>query len=261
MPHRTRSEGHSKQYGMATVFISDLHLSAHRPEKLSLFCRLLERSAGRVEALYILGDLFEVWVGDDDDTTPHPRIVESLRRFGAGSTPLMVMRGNRDFLLGERFATAARCTLLEDPHVAELYGRSTLFMHGDLLCTQDVDYQAFRRKVRDPQWQRRFLGLPLWIRKLLGRYARWRSRLASRGKPPQMMDVEPSTVMAAMREHGASLLIHGHTHRPAVHDFELDGKRVRRIVLGDWYEQDSVLVCDDSGQQLLRVEEYLARLP
>jgi UDP-2,3-diacylglucosamine hydrolase len=245
---------------VATVFISDLHLSRARPEKVALLRRLLERSAGRVEALYILGDLFELWLGDDDDTMPHSAVVAALRHFSAGGTPLYLMHGNRDFLVGERFALAAGCTLLSDPHAANLYGTRALLMHGDLLCTQDIDYQAFRRKVRDPRWQQWFLAKPLWLRKLMGHMARLRSRLASRGKPASIMDVEQTTVLATMREHSVALLIHGHTHRPGIHDFELDGSRVRRIVLGDWYEQDSVLVCEARGQRLLRVTDYLEEL-
>lgn len=242
---------------MPTLFISDLHLSHQRPEKIRLFERMLAHARGGVEALYILGDLFEVWVGDDDDTAPHPAILAALKAVSAGGTPLYVMRGNRDFLLGRGFESATGCRLLDDTTVADLHGRRVLLMHGDTLCTRDLAYQAFRRKVRDIGWQRRFLSKPLWVRKLVGRYARLRSCLASRGKSDYVMDVDAGAVDAAMRAQGVSLLIHGHTHRPAIHEFHIEGQPARRIVLGDWYEQDSVLVCDRDGERLLRVSDYL----
>ncbi|MGQ0658274.1 MAG: UDP-2,3-diacylglucosamine diphosphatase [Chromatiales bacterium] len=243
---------------MATLIISDLHLSRERPEKLAVFERLLTHAAARADALYILGDLFEVWVGDDDDTSPHPEILQQLARYSANGTALFVMRGNRDFLMGEGFARATGCTLLPDTVQIDLYGACALLMHGDLLCTGDVDYQAFRRKVRDPAWQRRFLSRPLWLRKLLGRLARLGSRLASGGKPENIMDVQQNAVVETLRARNVALLIHGHTHRPGIHDVTLDGREARRIVLGDWYEQDSVLVCDPAGQRLLRVSDYLS---
>jgi UDP-2,3-diacylglucosamine hydrolase len=245
---------------MRTIFISDLHLSGQRPEKLHVFQTLLGRAAGCVDALYILGDLFEVWVGDDDDTPPNPDILNAMRAFSDRGTPLYVMHGNRDFFMGETFAEKTGCTLLSDPHTTDLYGTRVLLMHGDLLCTQDTDYLAFRRKVRALPWQQRFLSRPLWLRKAIGRYARWRSRHASRRKADYIIDVEQASVEATMRAHGVRLLIHGHTHRPAIHDFELDGAPARRIVLGDWYVQDSVLVCDAAGQRLLPVSDFLAGL-
>ncbi|MCG3200247.1 MAG: UDP-2,3-diacylglucosamine hydrolase [Gammaproteobacteria bacterium] len=243
---------------MRTIFISDLHLSGQRPEKLQTFQALLSRAAGRVEALYILGDLFEVWVGDDDDTPPNPEILNAMREFSGRGTPLYVMHGNRDFFMGGAFAGKTGCTLLADPHAADLYGTRVLLMHGDLLCSQDTDYQAFRQKVRAPPWQQRFLSRPLWVRKAIGHYARWRSRHASRRKADYIIDVDQASVEAAMRAHGVRLLIHGHTHRPAIHDFDLDGEPARRIVLGDWYVRDSVLVCDAASQRLMPVGEFLA---
>jgi len=245
---------------MATLFISDLHLCGERPDKLASLERLLAHAAGRVDALYILGDLFEIWVGDDDDTQPYPAVVQYLRQFSDSGTPLYVMRGNRDFLIGDGFASMTGSTLLVDPTSTDLHGTPALLMHGDLLCTQDVDYQAFRRKVRDPHWQRAFLAKPLWLRKLTGKVARMRSRLASRGKPQYIMDVDQRAVEDALRGHAATLLIHGHTHRPGIYDLAVDGRAVRRIVLGDWYEQDSVLVCDRYGQSLLRVQDYLGQV-
>jgi UDP-2,3-diacylglucosamine hydrolase len=239
------------------VFISDLHLSAARPEKLRLFEALLERIAGTARRLYILGDLFEVTIGDDDDTAPQPQVMQALRRCGERGTPVLFMHGNRDFLLGAGFAQATGCTLLPDLQLIDLAQQPTLLMHGDLLCIQDVDYQKFRLRVRNPAWQRRFLSLPRWLRKLLGRYARWRSQRASRLKSAGIMDVDQTTVRQVMRDQRVALLIHGHTHRPGIHDFDLDGRTARRIVLGDWYEQDSVLLVVDSSTRLLRIDEFL----
>jgi len=242
---------------MATVFVSDLHLSRERPEKLDLFDLLLARAARRADALYVLGDLFEVWLGDDDDTPPHPRVVRSLARYARGGAGLYFMRGNRDFLAGPTFAAAAGCALLPDPAPIDLYGTPCLLMHGDLLCTDDIAYQAFRRRVRDPDWQRRFLAKPLWRRKMISRLARLASRAASLGKPEAIMDVNGEAVRETLRAGNATMLIHGHTHRPGIHEVALGGRVARRIVLGDWYEQDSVLRCDGDGQQLLRVRDYL----
>ena len=210
--------------------------------------------------MYILGDLFEVWIGDDDETPPYPEILSLLRRFSDSGTPLFVMRGNRDFLFGQAFEKKTGAQLLPDPVHVDLAGCKALLMHGDLLCTRDLDYQRFRSKVRNPEWQRRFLARPRWLRKWLGRLARYRSRMVSRRKPEDLMDVDAETVVAFMRTEQARLLIHGHTHRPAIHELTLDGKAVRRIVLGDWYEQDSVLSCDSRGPRLIRVAEFLDEL-
>lgn len=245
---------------MHTLFISDLHLSERRPDKLELFENLLAAVPGRIDALYILGDLFEVSVGDDDDAPPQPAVIRALRTLTAAGTPLKVMHGNRDFFFGSPFERATGAQLLCDPYPMTLNGTATLLMHGDLLCTGDVQYQAFRRRVRDPAWQKRFLARPLWMRQMIGRYARWRSRHASRRKPDYIMDVNQASVEQVMRQHGAQLLIHGHTHRPAIHDFMLDGNPARRIVLGDWYGQESVLLCSAAGQELMSTEACLRRL-
>ena len=218
---------------MTTLFISDLHLSLERPDKIRLFGELLRRSAGRVDALYILGDLFEVWVGDDDDTPPYPELLAQMKQFAASGTPLYVMRGNRDFLMGPAFEAATGAKLLDDPTVIDLYGERTLIMHGDLLCTRDTAYQDFRRKVRDPAWQAKFLRWPLWLRKLSGRLARLRSRLAIWHKHPEIMDVELTTVQKTLIEQGANQLIHGHTHRPAIHESVLRGARTRHYPVGN----------------------------
>ncbi len=241
---------------MATLFISDLHLCATRPEPIDTFCRLLSGPARRAEALYILGDLFEAWIGDDDERSPHAEIVAALAEYSAAG-PLYVMHGNRDFLMGPRFAERTRCSLLPDPSLVDLYGTPTLLMHGDTLCTRDHDYQAFRKQVRNPLWMQGFLARPLAERAAIAQNLREGSRAAVQQKAAEIMDVDPEAVCAAMRAHGVLQLIHGHTHRPAIHELSLDGQAARRIVLGDWYQRDSVLVMDGQGPRLLPVAALL----
>ena len=243
---------------MATLFISDLHLSEQRPDKLALFQRFIAGPARSAEALYILGDLFEVWIGDDHLSRLNRCVLESLASLRSGDTRLYVMQGNRDFLIGQRFTQMAACELISDPHLVDLYGVQTLLMHGDTLCTQDVDYQAFRRKVRDPAWQRKAMRAPLWLRKLMALKYRLTSKRAMREKTYEVMDVDQDAVESAMSACGASRLIHGHTHRPDMHRFGIDGQCVERIVLGDWYVKDSVLVVEQEGCRLLRIADYLA---
>lgn len=232
---------------MATLFISDLHLDPERPAITGLFIDFLATRTRHAEALYILGDLFEAWVGDDDDSDDNRRICAAL---AACPCPVFVMRGNRDFLLGERFAELAGCTMLDDPAMIDLHGTQTLLMHGDLLCTDDTGYMAFRETVRDPAWQNAMLDRPLPERRAIAAKIRRDSRAQTSGKPESIMDVNNATVTRYMSQHGVSQLIHGHTHRPAVHQLELAGRPARRIVLGDWYEQGSVLECSPAGCRL-----------
>ncbi len=242
---------------MRTLFVSDLHLSDERADKVDLFRRFMNGPALQAEALYILGDLIEVWAGDDDKTPPHPCIISTLRSYTDKGGRLFVMRGNRDFLMGKRFCDETGAIMLPDPSVIELRGRPTLIMHGDRLCTQDKSYQRYRRLVHAPAFQKIFLTIPRFIRVGIAHGFRNLTIPLSRRKAAAITDVEQGTVAAAMRNHRVILLIHGHTHRPAVHDFELDGQPARRIVIGDWYEQDSVLVSDDQDERLLRIEDVL----
>jgi len=242
---------------MTTLFVSDLHLDGNRPDKLELFRQFMTGPARRAETLYILGDLIEVWAGDDDRTAPHPWLIEVLRAFTASGGALYVMRGNRDFLMGRRFCSETGATLLEDPSTIEINGNRALIMHGDLLCTQDTGYQRYRRIVHSPWFQKTFLAIPTSLRVPIAHGFRRLTQRLSRGKPSAITDVDPIAVEAIMRRHGVQLLIHGHTHRPGIHAFQLDGRPARRIVLGDWYEQDSVLVGDENGERLVRVEELL----
>ncbi len=227
---------------MATLFISDLHLDPSRASIISLFERYLGSEEVRhADALYILGDLVEAWVGDDDDAELPQRIATATRAVKHAGVPVYFMAGNRDFLLGPAFAERAGMTLLDDGTVHEIHGRPTLLMHGDVLCTDDLAYQAVRQQVRHPQWQAQILAMPIDARRALAARAREDSKAHTGRTLESIMDVNADAVAAAMRHAGVTRLIHGHTHRPAVHDFELDGAPAQRIVLGDWYEQGSVL--------------------
>lgn len=236
------------------LFIADLHLSEDRPEMVQLFLRFLQERASQASHLYILGDLFELWIGDDDAQPPIPQVIEGLHRLTQGGTWLGVMHGNRDFLLGERFCRETGAELLSDPTCLALQDIPTLLMHGDLLCSDDEAYQAFRRQVRDPAFQSQFLSLPLETRRQKALEYRAMSGEASSLKSEAIMDANPATVAELMRQHGAQRLIHGHTHRPADHDLQLDGHSFTRHVLGDWRADGADILClDADGLQRQRV--------
>ena len=235
---------------MTTLFISDLHLDSERPAGVRQFLEFVERDALQAEALFILGDLFEVWIGDDDTHPGHSPIIEALATLKRRGVPCFFMQGNRDFLVGKRFAAATGCGLLDEHEVVELEGTRVLLTHGDLLCTDDTPYLALRATVRDPHWQRDFLAKPLAQRRTIANELRDRSQQAIAGKPPQIMDVNQRTVEATMREHDVRVLLHGHTHRPGIHHFDLDGAQATRIVLGAWYEEGSVLRWGPDGYRL-----------
>ncbi len=226
---------------MHTLFISDLHIDASRPPITARFLHFLTTEAATADALYILGDLFESWVGDDAPDAAQLAVMEGLRTLTHGGVPCFVMRGNRDFLLGERFAAATGVLLLPDPVVLSVYGHRVLVMHGDALCTDDTSYQRLRATVRDGDWQRRFLALSRGERRTLAHTA---------ATPPAVTDVNGASVAAVLRRAGTSILLHGHTHRPAIHALEVDGTPRTRIVLGDWYEQGSVLRFSRGGYEL-----------
>lgn len=230
-----------------TLFIADLHLDRQRPRIIGLFIDFLHREAGRAEALYILGDLFEYWIGDDDPVPPLQPVIAALRALSDHGVPVYFIHGNRDFLIGEGFARQSGCTLLPETEVIEVYGEPTLITHGDTLCTDDKPYQMLRAQLRDEDWQARFLAQSLEDRQAQAAQLRERSRMEVGGKAEAIMDVNPRAVTETMRARGVRRLIHGHTHRPAIHEFELDGERARRIVLGDWHEQSSVLRCTPQG--------------
>jgi UDP-2,3-diacylglucosamine hydrolase len=236
---------------MSTLFIADLHLDDSRPQITSLFEQYLASNDVRhADALYILGDLVEAWIGDDDDAELPQRIAHATRAVRDAGVPVYFMAGNRDFLLGETFAERAGFTLLDDGTVHELYGTPTLLMHGDVLCTDDVAYQAVRRNVRTPEWKAQVLAMSLDARRAFAAKAREDSRAHTGRTHETIMDVNASAVAEAMRAADVRHLIHGHTHRPAVHRFDLDGQTAERIVLGDWYEQGSVLRVTPDSREL-----------
>ena len=233
-----------------TLFISDLHLDPGRPEIIDLAAEFLTTRAIHADALYILGDLFEFWIGDDQPTAGLSPVLEAFETLKAQQTPIFFIAGNRDFLLGESFSTRYGITRLADSTVIDLYGESTLIMHGDTLCTDDTRYQQLRSMLRAPKWQQQFLALPLEERIRQALALREQSEAETGAKESMIMDVNPTTVSDEMAKASVTRLIHGHTHRPAIHDLEVNGQRAQRIVLGDWYEQGSVLVCNVNGCQL-----------
>jgi UDP-2,3-diacylglucosamine hydrolase len=232
---------------MATLFVSDLHLCPTRPAINETFFEFLRGPAAQSEALYILGDLFEYWAGDDDNDPFNASVLAALRALSDRGVALYVMHGNRDFLIGERFTAACGAKLLPDPTLLDLYGTRTLLMHGDTLCTDDVGYQEFRAKVRSPGFQQQFLGQPLEKRKEIISGLRAENTEEKLLKSEAIMDVTAATVEAELRTHGYPRLIHGHTHRPALHEHVVDGHTCERWVLADWYTSGSCLVCDAAG--------------
>lgn len=238
------------------VFVSDLHLSDTRPALTQLFLQFLAEVAPAAETLYVLGDLFEFWIGDDAIEAPLSACVSAaLRRVADGNTRVRFMHGNRDFLVGEGFATAAGAQLLPDPTLVDLYGTRTLLLHGDTLCTDDKAYQAFRARVRNPEVQRQFLALPMAARWAQVGQVRSESEVQKHDKPPEIMDVTATAVDDAVRAAGyPPRLIHGHTHRPACHEHVIDGHACERWVLSDWYERGEYLRVDADGVDRIAVQ-------
>lgn len=228
------------------LFVSDLHLAAETPAAVEQFGAFLSSEALEADALYILGDLFEAWVGDDDGEPVRKQVCAALRELSA-TVPCFVMRGNRDFLFGAGFERRSGCTLLPDPLLLETGEIRALVSHGDLLCTDDHSYQELRTAVRDADWQRRFLALPLEARRAVADAARKGSREHTRSTMRAIMDVNEDAVRAAFRASDTRLMIHGHTHRPGVYLHEVDGSTATRIVLGDWYDQGSCLRLHGDG--------------
>ena len=233
---------------MFSIFVSDLHLAPERPRINDVFLAFTRDTAPQAQALYILGDLFEYWVGDDDLGDPfNAAIADALRELSGKGTALCFMHGNRDVLVGPAFAARCGAQLLADPTLLDLYGVRTLVMHGDTLCTDDVEYQKFRAYAHDPENQRRFLAQPLPARRQQMLGMRTQSEKSKQAKAADIMDVAPAAVEQALRRHGYPRLIHGHTHRPARHLHVVDGHRCERWVLNDWYERGGYLRCDSAG--------------
>lgn len=235
---------------MSTLFIADIHLGNEHPEISQRFVEFLQQQAVAAEALYILGDLFEVWIGDDAVQPEHQAAIEALKQLTDAGTPVYVMQGNRDFLLGQTFEALSGCQLIKDPLLIDLYGSPTLLMHGDSLCTDDSEYMQMRQQLRSPAWQRPFLAASVEQRLQTARQYRDKSRQRSQNKSMEIMDVNADAVEAVMAQHGVTQLIHGHTHRPAVHALTINAQTAKRIVLGDWYSQNSSLHCDEAGCRL-----------
>jgi len=240
----------------AALFVSDLHLAAERPATSERFFEFLRDPAARAERLYLLGDVFEYWIGDDEldaaDGDPLARsIAEALGALARRGVSIALMHGNRDFLIGRRFCAASGARLLDDPAVEEVGGVRTLLMHGDTLCTDDHDYQAWRRTARSRAWQDEFLSQDLPARRRALQALRAKSREVVGAKPADIMDVNDQAVREALRAHGLARLVHGHTHRPARHVLEVDGRPCERWVLPDWYEHGGYLAIDDAGPRLV----------
>ncbi len=244
---------------MTTLFVSDLHLSHQRPEKLKLFKALLSGPAKKADALYILGDLYEdFWIGCDDQLPPNPEIISVLREYSNNkNTQLFIMRGNRDFHLNKEFENETGCTLINDPTEIVLDAKKVLLMHGDTLCSDDVKYQKWRKFITHPLVKWIYFIMPYVLRKRIARDVRSYAADAVQKKSPEITDVTQHTVEQIMKGFAVSTLIHGHTHRQAIHDVDLDGSSAQRIVLGDWYEKDCVLIHDETGFRFERVEDYI----
>jgi UDP-2,3-diacylglucosamine hydrolase len=239
---------------VTTLFISDLHLEADRPDIADQFLRFLETEALNADALYILGDLFESWVGDDDPNEHYQWIKQALRKLTRKGVPAFFMHGNRDFMIGEDFAAETGVTILSDPCVLDIHGDRVLLSHGDAYCTDDIEYQAVRKMTRDPQWQSMMLQKSLEERLAFATQARQASMARGGTISEEIMDVNDGAIDAAMREAGVTIMLHGHTHRPAIHTLMIDGQPARRIVLGDWFEQGSVVRWDEAGPVLAVME-------
>lgn len=241
---------------MYTLFISDLHLTGKRPQVTELFLDFLRRDAVEADALYILGDFFEYWIGDEAIHRPdHEPVIDGLKALRATGTPVYVMRGNRDFLMNNDFENASGCDLIADPMVIDLYGRKALLTHGDYLCTDDVAYMEFRNMVRERAWQKEFLKKSVDERDAIARKYRSISKEISATKEPEIMDINQDTLLSEMQKYGVDLVIHGHTHRPAIHEFRIDSHDARRIVLGDWFDHGSMLIADANNMNLVSFDD------
>jgi UDP-2,3-diacylglucosamine hydrolase len=234
-----------------TYFISDLHLCAERPDISQCLFTFLQEQAVHAEALYVLGDLFEAWIGDDDLSEFNLSIADAFKTLADSGVKIYFIHGNRDFLVRNQFAQRAGFTLLPEQIVVDLYGTPTLLMHGDELCTRDVVYQKFRRKARGWWWPRLVLALPLSTRRKIAASGRKTSKKNHAKLTMDIMDVTPEDVIKAMQAHKVTRLIHGHTHRPAIHPLNINGQAAERIVLGDWYDQGSILKVSKEKRELI----------
>ncbi|WDE00871.1 UDP-2,3-diacylglucosamine diphosphatase [Thalassomonas actiniarum] len=241
----------SKANEPVTYFIADLHLAQNRPDITACFLSFLKNNAPEAEALYILGDLFESWIGDDDNSPFVIEIARALAELSQKKTKIYFIHGNRDFLLGKKYAQKSGMVLLPEVEQIELYGQKMVIMHGDTLCTRDINYQKFRKKSRSWWWQAIMKSLPLFVRRNIAENYRKKSAMATSVKSREIMDVTPQEVINCLEQYQSQLLIHGHTHRPAVHQLTANGQKAQRVVLGDWYEQGAWLKVTPAGFELL----------
>jgi UDP-2,3-diacylglucosamine hydrolase len=236
---------------MSTLFISDLHLHETRPQITRAFFHFLQHHAKTAEQLYILGDFFDAWIGDDDDAPLNTEVAIELKKLSDSGTQICLMHGNRDFLLGEKFAAQAGAKMMAEYTTIDLYGRPTLLLHGDSLCTDDTDYIAFRQQVRSTLWQQQILTQPLDARRALAAQLREKSQAMNSLKAEDIMDVNQPEVVRVMQNAGVKRMIHGHTHRPACHEFNINGETAERIVLGDWHDKGWAIYADESKTELI----------
>jgi len=233
-----------------TLFISDLHLRYSRPAITRRFLGFIQHRASNVERLFILGDLFDAWVGDDDWSPPNNQVKTALKTLTSQNTNVYLQLGNRDFLIGNQFIKETGVTLLDDYSIIDLYGQPTLLMHGDLLCSDDLAYLEFRKKTRTASWRHEVLSKPLLLRLAYARWYRFRSHFHKRKKSQEIMDVNQNTVVETLRKYQVTRLIHGHTHRPNIHNIDVDNNPAQRIVLDQWEHRGNILVWNDNGSHI-----------
>ena len=239
---------------MTTVFLSDIHISDQHPEISEHFKEFLLNEKSKINTIYILGDLFEYWLGDDDPNPSYGEIKLLLKKLSQKGLSIFFIHGNRDFLIGEKFAEEAGCHILRDPKVIDLFGKKVLISHGDIFCKDDKKYQSFRDQTRDPEWKKSILGKPLHFREEFAKQARLESIKHTSSKKNEIMDVNKDEILKMYEKYNVDIIIHGHTHRPAIHDVFFNGRNCQRIVLGDWYEQGSILKCDETGFDLIKLD-------
>ena len=239
---------------MTTLFISDLHLEEKKPELTNFFFSFIDQVAASSQRLFILGDFFEAWVGDDEQSELQVSVADKLSSLASAGVEIFLMHGNRDFLMGKAYASQCGATLIDDPYPLEIGGKKGLVMHGDTLCTDDLQYMKFRQIARNPEWQTQVLGRPLQDRKLMAHQMRQMSEAKSQGKSQQIMDVAEQTVRQVITDNNIDILLHGHTHRPAKHSIVLENKTAKRVVLGDWHESTWYARSDNNSLQLIHLK-------
>ena len=239
---------------MSTIFLSDIHISEQYPEIGQHLKEFLLDNSLNTDTIYILGDLFEYWLGDDDPNPVFIEIKKLLKDLNNKNISIFFVHGNRDFLIGKSFAEETGCKILHDPSVIDLFGEKVLISHGDIFCIDDKEYQSFRSLTRDPKWKKLILSKPLSFRKEFAKKARLQSSEYTSSKKDEIMDVNNDEILKMYKQYNVNIIIHGHTHKPAIHDVFLNGKNCKRIVLGDWYEQGSILRCDKSGLNLIQLD-------